>query len=175
MFVLRAALTCFFLVTACVALNERTILQHTEPVNHIKGKIVDPAGDPIFGVDIVVFTHPELWLDESLSTVQRRERQTEVATTTSDENGKFALKGLRKGAYELEFSRGGFNTLSVIVTVDSSAPSEKFCVVLSISSGGGEPSFSPCAKRGKKGAIEEERKGGSDASASLTELEGPRL
>jgi hypothetical protein len=159
MFVLRAALPCIFLVTVCVALNERTILQHTEPVNHIKGKVLDPAGDPIFGVEVVVFTHPELWLDESLSTVQRRERQKEVAATTSDENGKFALKRLPKGAYELEFSRGGFNTLSVIVTVDPSAPSEKFCVVLSISSGGGEPSFRPC-KRAKKGVKEEEREGG---------------
>lgn len=150
MFALRRALTCISLLTVCVAADVSTILQHTEPVSHIKGEVLAPNGDPILGVDIVVLSPPETQLEKSLTPLEKRERQQKVAAAVSDEDGRFVLKRLGKGDYELEFSKGGFSTLYVLVRGDSSARAEKFCVELSVSDGNGKPSFRPCTERAKR-------------------------
>ena len=135
------------LVGTCAAANILTVTRYKSPVNRIQGKVVKPNGDPIDLADVTVFSNPEVWSDDSLSMVQKRAKQRRVAATGTDDDGKFSLKRLAKGSYELHFSRDGFNDFSVIVQVDHSAQSQKFCVQLSISDAGGEPSFRPCASQ----------------------------
>jgi hypothetical protein len=66
------------------------------------------------GVNVQVFDKPEVWADDSLSLNEKRKRQTEIASTVTDSNGKFEFRGVPKGAYEIQFSnRNGLNVLSV--------------------------------------------------------------
>ena len=144
---LRIGLVGILLVANATAINEFTIQHYKPHVRRLQGVVVDPAGAPIPLAQVTVFDDPEVWSDESLNFEQKRERQKTIAETRADDEGRFSVKKLPKGSYEVEFSRGGFNTLSVIVQIDPSERSEKYCVHLSVSDGpGGEPSFHSCTK-----------------------------
>ena len=147
--VLRIAVIGVLLVANATAIVEQTLQYYKSPVRRIQGRVLDPAGAPIRLADVTVFSNPEVWSDDSLNLRQKRERQKEIAATWGDDDGKFKVKKLPKGSYEVEFSRSGFNVLSVIVQIDPSAQSEKFCVTLAVSGVEGSRHFI-LARRGRK-------------------------
>jgi hypothetical protein len=132
------------LVAASAAANIRGLMKYTSPIRRVQGQIVDAKGAAIRLVDITVFSNPEVWSNDSLNVEQKRAMQRKIAATWTDEDGKFSLKKLAKGSYEVEFSRSGFNTFSVIVQVDPSAQTERFCIKLGVSDTTDEPYFKPC-------------------------------
>lgn len=140
----RIGVICILLVAVSLALDEHKLMWYKPPVKRIQGEIVAPDGKPIRLADVVVFSNPEVWDDDSLSFQQKRAKQRKVAATRADEDGMFYIKKLAKASYEVEFSRGGFNDFSVIVQVDPAAHSERFCVKLDVSDTSGKPSFQPC-------------------------------
>ena len=140
----KIGVVCTLLVAVSPAMNLHKMIWYKSPAKRIQGTIVDLNGEGVYGADVSVYDHPEVWSDDSLNDDQKRAKQTKVATTSTDEDGKFSLRKLPKGAYEIEFNKGGFDTLSVIVEVDPSSHAKKFCVELAVSDTSGEPSFKPC-------------------------------
>jgi hypothetical protein len=138
------------LVANSSALDELKLQRYKAPVRRVQGEIMDVTGAPLRLVEITVFNHPEVWANDSLTVRQKRAIQKKLASTSSDEDGSFSLKKLAEGSYEVEFSRSGFNTLSVIVQINSSAPSETFCIKLGVSDASDDSSFQPCAKEPSK-------------------------
>jgi len=141
---LKIGVICMLLVAVSAAMNVHKLIWYKSPVKRIQGEIVAIDGKPIRFADVVVFSNPEVWSNDSLNFQQKRAKQRKIAATRADEDGRFYVKKLAKGSYEVEFSRGGFDTLSVIVQVDPVARSEKFCVELGVSDTSAEPSFQPC-------------------------------
>ena len=76
-----------FLVAASVAINIQKLMWYKLPVKRIQGQIVDPSGAPVGLVGITVFSHPEVWSDDSLSVQQKRAKQRKVAATRTDSPG----------------------------------------------------------------------------------------
>jgi len=141
---LKIGVVLALLAGVSLALNEHKSIWFKSPLNRIQGHVVDAAGDAIDLAEVNIWTHPEVWSDDSLSYEQKRSKQRKVETTSTDDHGKFYVKKLPRGSYEVEFKKDGFNDLSVIVQVDSSAPSERFCVKLTPGSEGNDGSFQPC-------------------------------
>jgi hypothetical protein len=146
MLFLRIGLIFSLFATSCAALNVHELIQYTPSIKRVQGEIVDPGNKPVDYADISVFNNPGVLLDESLTMEQQRNRQKEVFETRADENGKYSVKKLPKGSYELEFSKPGFDTLSVIVQIDPSGRSDKLCVRMFYSSNSGESEFQPCKR-----------------------------
>jgi hypothetical protein len=142
---LKIGVICALLVAASAAMNIHKLIWYKSAVKRIQGEIVAIDGKPIRLADVVVFSNPEVWSDDSLNFQQKRAKQRKVAATRADEDGSFHVEKLARGSYEVEFSRGGFDTLSVVVQVDPAARSEKFCVHLGVSDTSAEPSFRPCS------------------------------
>jgi hypothetical protein len=141
---LRIALVCLFLVMTCPALDIQELLTYRTPVSRIQGRIVGGTEAIRMNVDVAAFNHPEVWSDARLSFQQKRKKQRKIATAWSDEDGKFALKGLEKGSYEIEFRKSGWNALSVIIQVDPDGESGQLCVKLGIADTSDRSSFQPC-------------------------------
>jgi len=86
-----------------------------------------------------VYDNAQLRLDSSLTPAEQRNRQSLVTSAEPDENGKFKIKHLPNGFYEVEFGNhgmGGWNILSVLVSVDEEGTADKLCVNLSLESAG---------------------------------------
>jgi hypothetical protein len=129
------------------AVVEFVQVRYETPVSDIHGRTVDETGAAIPFVEIRVFNHPEVFSDDSLNLDQKRQKQKQVAATSSSQEGKFSLRGLPQGFYEVEFRKSGFHVLSVLIQVDPSAGSGKFCVRMGVDPGG-KPSFGPCQQEG---------------------------
>ena len=132
------------LAVSCDAANIQKLVWYKSPIKHVQGTTADPAGAVIGLVDVNVWTNTKVWLDDSLNFLQKRAKQKRVTATSTDENGRFSIERLPKGSYELEFKKSGFDDFSVIIQVDTSAPSEKFCVKLYPDAGDNRASFQPC-------------------------------
>jgi Carboxypeptidase regulatory-like domain len=146
MFSLRIGLICTLLVTASVATNIHEMRQYKSPVRRVQGEVIDVNGATVSFVDVAVFNNPGVWFDDSLSFEEKRKRQSKIAGATTDDNGRFSLKKLRKGSYELQFTKGGLNTLSVIVQIDPSTQPENLCVRMATSGTPEEPLLQPCPR-----------------------------
>jgi len=139
------ALTLVLLAVPCRSVEDHKVIEHEQSIKCIRGKIADPTGQPISGASISVLDNPDVWFDPKLNFFQRLARQHELTTATSDEHGRFSLKKLKKGKYEVLFQRSGFDPFSVIVRVDSSVPCKKGCVNLCVSGACFEkPRFEQC-------------------------------
>ncbi|HYM76316.1 MAG TPA: carboxypeptidase-like regulatory domain-containing protein [Candidatus Dormibacteraeota bacterium] len=143
---LKIGVVWILLAVVSHAVNMQKLIWYKSPVKRIQGQIVDASGVAVDLVDVNVWSNPELWSDDSLSPRQKRLRQRKVAASTTDEKGKFSIKKLQNGSYEVEFRKAGFNDFSVIVQVNSAALSEKFCVTLYPGGATNNASFQPCAQ-----------------------------
>ncbi len=135
------------LASTCAGANIHKLMEYKPPIKRLHGRVIDASGEGILLARITVFSNPEVWSDDSLFFEQKRAKQMRVASTSTDEDGRFSLKRLPSGSYEVEFSKDGFNTFSVIVQVGRPSKSEKFCIKLATSDSPEEPYFQPC-KRG---------------------------
>ena len=118
------------MLVPCHAAEDHKIVTYEQPVQCIRGNIADVTSSPVSLVNISVFDHPEVWSDRSLNFTQKRERQHEITATVTDERGRFSIKKLPAGRYEVLLEKGGFDPLSVIVRVDAAVPCKKLCVHL---------------------------------------------
>ena len=136
---LKTAIFVALFSAACFA-NELIRIPLAHPtIRRISGRVV-AQGDFDSGVEVQVFDHPEVWSDNSLSLVEKRKRQSLVASAVTDKSGGFALRHIHNGSYELCFSKPGFDMVSVTVTVASSASSDQLCVTIPVSEAGGAAS-----------------------------------
>ncbi|MCI0541184.1 MAG: carboxypeptidase-like regulatory domain-containing protein [Verrucomicrobiales bacterium] len=85
-------------------------------VHRLQG-VVSYREDPVPGIKVEVYDNGEVILQRGLTLEEMRGRQRIVATTTTDERGRFKLRQLLPGKYELHFEGEGWNPLSVVVTV----------------------------------------------------------
>jgi hypothetical protein len=133
---LKAVLICAMLAPICSAVVVHRTISYKSPIKRISGRVVGfGAVNP--GVKVRVLDKLEVWADDSLSFTEKRKRQSTVASATPSSNGKFEFRGIPKGSYEVEFSREGWNPLSVFVVVDPSGSSKQLCVEMSLAGGGG--------------------------------------
>jgi hypothetical protein len=84
-----------------------------------------------------------------MSPAERRKRQPKVTSVQPKEDGEFSIKHLPKGFYEVEFGNhgmGGYNVLSVLVSVDPNGESGALCVNLALEGTGQSSVFNCFAK-----------------------------
>ncbi|HEX8196083.1 MAG TPA: carboxypeptidase-like regulatory domain-containing protein, partial [Pyrinomonadaceae bacterium] len=79
--------TCWGWIQGHTAVNGGT-------VKKIRGKVVDPTGEPVIDALIEVFDNPDLDFD-------KRKR---IAACRTDKNGEFSFEGLAADKYELRGS-----------------------------------------------------------------------
>jgi hypothetical protein len=77
-------------------------------VKSIQGKVIDGNGEPITDAFVEVF-----------------DKSGRVDGCKVGEDGEFCLPGIRKGKYEVRVSRDGFDTASIMVTVNPKARNSK--------------------------------------------------
>lgn len=118
------------LTVPCRAAEDYHLIKHERPMKCLQGKITDSTGARMENVSVTIFDHPEVWSNPSLSFLQKRMGQHKIAAAVSDARGRFSLKKLPKGAYEVQYEKPGFDPLSVIIRVDSSTPCRKVGVRL---------------------------------------------
>jgi hypothetical protein len=141
---LPIGILCALLVAVCSAAVVHQTILCKSPIQKISGRIVG-FGTVNPGVKIQVLDKPEVWSNDSLSFNQKRKRQSIVASVRADSNGKFEIRDIPKGSYEIEFSgKTGWNPLSVFVIIDPGGSSRPLCVEMSLEGAGTAPSVQPC-------------------------------
>jgi hypothetical protein len=127
---------CISLAGICSAVVIHENKTYRTPLKRISGSVVG-YGNVNPGVMVEIFERPELWAES-----EKRKRQRLIARTATDANGRFDFRGVPKGAYEVQFSpfNGGWNVLSVLVTVNTSGSNDRLCVQLSLDGGAGPAS-----------------------------------
>jgi protocatechuate 3,4-dioxygenase beta subunit len=140
----RVAATLLVLVAVCTASLEHQIINFDKPVKHLRGRVTDHTGAPIPDVQVEVYDNPQVWDDDGLTLVQKRAKQRKLASATTDERGAFSIRGIDSGRYEVQFTRMGWNILSVLSTLNSRSGADKLCVQLQISGGIGKPDVNSC-------------------------------
>ena len=105
-----------FLVSLASPVREWVIDVESSPIHRLQGE-VKFHDDPLPDVSIEVYDNGEVILQRDMTFEEMRSRQRLVATTTTDDKGRFKVKRLPPGQYELHFEGEGWNPLSVIVTV----------------------------------------------------------
>lgn len=135
---------CALIATVCGAVVVHEIVRQGAPVKRLRGTVTDWTGAPILDTQVEVYDNPQVW-DDSLSLVQRRSRQKKIASTVTDDKGRYNIRGVRAGRYEVQFSRGGggWNILSVLLNVDRHG-AEGLCVELRMESGAGRGQIKDC-------------------------------
>jgi len=78
-----------------------------------------------------------------MSLAQMRSKQEQIASTVADEKGRYTIKGVPAGQSEVQFSRMGWNILSVLMKVDGRRAGN-LCVELQISGGAGQGQVRDC-------------------------------
>lgn len=142
--VIKALAVCLLCCGVCAAVIEHQFFKHDTPVKRLRGNVSDYVGAPLPSVEVEVYDQPEVWDDDALNFDQRRAKQHKVASATSDDNGVFKINAVPNGQYEVQFSRMGWNPLSVFLTVNHHSGAEKLCIELQISSGPGEGKVKDC-------------------------------
>ena len=139
---LKTALICMLLASVCAAVVEHQILKHGGPAKRLRGTVTDWTDAPISDTQVEVYDNPQVW-DGSLSFVQMRSKQKKIASAITDDKGRYYVRDVPAGRYEVQFSRMGWNILSVVLSVDG-RKAEGLCVELQISGGAGEPQVKNC-------------------------------
>lgn len=125
-------------------------VRYDQPVRAIRGRVTGPRGDVISVIWVDVYDNAQVCLDDSMPAVEKRKRQTKVASVEPNANGEFNIKHLPKGFYEVEFGNhgmGGYNVLSLLVNVDPKGTKDSLCVNLSLEGGGGENRVAKCSAK----------------------------
>jgi hypothetical protein len=140
---LKIIALCLLLARVCVGVVTHETITYKTSIKKVSGRVVG-YGDVNPGMDVQLFDKPEVWADDSLSWNEKRKRQTVIASTVTNSNGKFEFRGVRRGAYEIQFSKNGWNILSVLVNVEPSGSSDRLCVQVSIDGWGPQTSVQAC-------------------------------
>ncbi|MCA1617617.1 MAG: carboxypeptidase-like regulatory domain-containing protein [Acidobacteria bacterium] len=114
----------FFVGVALLALpakasdfqQETITLTKKNVVRVLYGVVLDPSGAPMEGVQVDILDHPELMV-KAKSEADVEQRIMASARTNAD--GKFRLKNLPDGKYDVRFTATGFNELHMYVKVKS--------------------------------------------------------
>jgi hypothetical protein len=111
------SISLLFLAGVSFAVIVHDSVRYERPVRSIRGRVTGYGQVvPVFWVD--VYDNAQVCLDNSMPPVEKRKKQTKVASVEPNERGEFNIKHLPKGFYEVEFrnhSGGGYNDLSVLV------------------------------------------------------------
>ena len=138
---LKLAVAYALLVPICLAVQLHEIIPQKVPVRKVAGRVVG-FGPVNPGVTVRVFDKPEVWSDDSITLVQKRQTQKRIASAVTDSSGMFYFPQIQNGSYEVEFSgRAGWNTLSVFVVVGPFGSSDQLCVAIGRSSAGDKTSL----------------------------------
>lgn len=78
------------------------------------GIVLDPSGASMEGVQVDVLDHPELMMKAKS---ERDVEQRVVASAKTNADGRFRLKNLPAGKYDVRFTAKGFNELHIYVEV----------------------------------------------------------
>jgi hypothetical protein len=149
----RAVLLIFFSVLFLVGIAYAVVIHDTvryeHPVRTIRGSVTS-LGTVMRVVWVDVYDNAQVCLNDSLSPVEKRKRQTKIASVEPNDNGEFNIKHLPKGFYEVEFGNhgnGGYNILSVLIQIDPKGTKNRLCVNLSQESLGGQSTVARCSAR----------------------------
>ena len=140
------ALCCILLTRICSAVVIHETTSYPTPLKRISGSVIG-YGNLNPGVKVEVFDKPELWADDSLSFNEKRKRQKLIATTRTDAKGRFDIRRVPKGTYEVQFSTGydgGWNILSVFAKIDPAGSRERLCVKVALEGALEESSVAGC-------------------------------
>jgi hypothetical protein len=140
---LKIIAVCLLLARACVGVVTHETITYKTSIKKISGRVVG-FGNVNPGMDVQLFDKPGVWADDSLSFDEKRKRQTKIASTVTNSNGKFEFRGVPRGAYEIQSSKNGWNILSVLVNVEPSGSSDRLCVQVSIDGMGPQTSVQTC-------------------------------
>ena len=142
--ILRKVLLTFLLVAVAFGVVVHDTSRYQTPIRRLSGKVIG-FGDVNPDVRVEVYDNAQVWLDNSISVVEKRKQQSRIATTRTDKRGRFEFKGLPKGFYEVEFSREGWDVLSVLLNVEpNGAATDSLCVTLRIEGASGQNSVEKC-------------------------------
>jgi hypothetical protein len=144
--VVPTSISLLFLVSISFAVIVHDTVRYERPVRSIRGKVTG-YGQVVPALSVDVYDNAQVCLDESMPSVEKRKRQTKVASAEPNEKGEFNIKHLPKGFYEVEFGNhgsGGYNDLSVLVNVDPKGTNDKLCVDVSLESGPGKNTAKKC-------------------------------
>jgi hypothetical protein len=140
------SISLLFLASVSFAVIVHDTVRYERPVRSIRGRVTGYGQVvPVFWVD--VYDNAQVSLDNSMPPVEKRKKQTKVASVEPNERGEFNIKHLPKGFYEVEFGNhggGGYNDLSVLVNVDPKGTNDKLCVDVSLESGPGQNTATKC-------------------------------
>lgn len=147
--VLPTSISLLWLVSLSFAVIVHDTVRYEHPVRSIRGRVTG-YGQVVPALAVDVYDNAQVSLDGSMPPVEKRKRQTKVASVEPNEKGEFNIKHLPKGFYEVEFGNhggGGYNELSVLVNVEPNGTSDKLCVDISLESGPGKNTATKCAAR----------------------------
>jgi hypothetical protein len=140
------SISLLFLGSVSFAVIVHDTVRYERPVRSIRGRVTGYGQVlPVFWVD--VYDNAQVCLDGSMPPVEKRKKQTKVASVEPNEKGEFNIKHLPRGFYEVEFGNhggGGYNDLSVLVNVDPMGTNDKLCVDVSLESGLGQNTATKC-------------------------------
>jgi len=139
---LRLLLGVVLFVSSAAGISEHEIARFKGAPKRLQGTVTDRTGAPIPWTEIEVYNNPAVWDESSLTLVQMRTKQKKIASGSTDESGHFKIRKVQKGLYEVQFTRTGWNTFSVLLNVDPHG--EDLCTELRISGGSGENRVKPC-------------------------------
>ncbi len=135
-----------FASVALAAIEVKTV-RYEQPVKAIRGRVT-AFGQVMRMVWVDVYDNAQLCLDDSMSEVERRKRQTKVDSVELNRKGEFRIRNLPKGFYEVEIGNhggGGYNVASVLVNVDTKGKNDRICVDLSLEGQGGQTTVAKCS------------------------------
>ncbi len=93
--------------------QEWIVYSYRVKLSQVGGVVLDPAGEPLPGVLVEVYEKGDVLLKSGHKNDARRR----LVFSTDGNDGRFAFPGLKPGKYELRFTKSGFDTLSLIVSV----------------------------------------------------------
>jgi protocatechuate 3,4-dioxygenase beta subunit len=100
--------------------NELTATELRGTYTSLHGVVKQIYGQPLSGVLVEVFDHPE-WIQQKLSKSEIRQRRVAVCKTRR--NGKFCFDKIPSGHYELRLSKNkAWNVLHFYVVINPKSP-----------------------------------------------------
>ena len=139
---MNRAVVCLLLCAVCAAVEEHQIVRYGGPAKRLRGTVTDWSGAPIPDTQVEIYDNPQVW-DSSLSFVEVRSKQKKIASAITDDKGRYDIRGVPAGHYEVQFSRMGWNILSVLMEVGGPRAAS-LCVELQISGGAGRGQVKKC-------------------------------
>jgi hypothetical protein len=111
--------------------NQVVVLVEEKTHRKMEGIIEISDGRPLEHALVEIFDHPEYLLDQSSSPKRDHPEQKRLAVCRTAADGKFCLRDLPSGKYELRSSiDSGWNVTHVYVVLDKKAGQDKALRVL---------------------------------------------